>query len=119
MSPETPANKTKILLIAGLVSLPLMGMLLFVSLLLFGAKTISGTLPSGRKITVEAAGEVNTSFEGSTAKVTANGRSIVIEPDNLEIDGQDIAEIPSDARHVEVIVRGTDVRFIVDGKPMG
>jgi len=107
-------------LLISLFSLLLIGLLfVIVSMVLFGESSAAGTLASGRSVSATGSGwylSLNTTTD--TATIRSPGRTIVVAPTTLQIDGKPVASIAATAKSVSVRIEGSEVAFTADGQPI-
>lgn len=75
-----------------------------------------GTLRSGRSVMVHSnALSLSTSFGNDAATIDTAGKTIVVHPTELLIDGTVVAKIDAATKDVAIHVTGGDVSFVADG----
>jgi len=85
----------------------------------FATVSSGGTLATGRSVTTEAdSWYVGMECSDDTATIRTAGRTIVVAPTQLSIDGKQVAVIDKNVAAVEVTVRGGEVSFTADGQPV-
>jgi hypothetical protein len=79
-----------------------------------------GTLATGRVVNAQSdSWYLSSQFSQDSATINIPGRTILIGPTNLQIDGQTLATIPVSAKLVDVVVKGNAISFVADGRPVG
>ena len=78
-----------------------------------------GRLASGRAVNASS-DSVNLSaqFGKDTAEIEAAGKTILVQPTALVVDGVKVADIDKDVVDVRVDVKRGVVSFVADGKPV-
>jgi len=112
--------------VAKVVGLVLGGLLVVVAVLFgilaviavnFSSGGCGGTLATGRCVTANSDGwSVTSRFSHDTATITTAGRTIVVAPTQLVVDGRAVAVVAEDAKLIDVTVRDGEVSFIADGR---
>ncbi|MFO1021578.1 MAG: hypothetical protein U0903_12910 [Planctomycetales bacterium] len=79
----------------------------------------SGTLGSGRVVTVNSDSiYISCSYAKDTATINTSLKRIVIGPTNILIDGKEVATIDEAVKNVHAQVKRRAVTFLADGKPV-
>ncbi|MFO0916229.1 MAG: hypothetical protein U0795_24940 [Pirellulales bacterium] len=79
----------------------------------------AGTLPTGRIVVARSNSlSLSSSFSQDTATIQAGGKTIVVKPTSLLVEGVTFAVIDQSVSKVEVTVKGGEVTFVADGKPV-
>lgn len=87
-----------------------------IALVLGSGSSAGGTLVSGRSVMTRSdSWYLSSTFSADTATIQTAGRSIVVAPGELRVDGQKVASVDSSAKLVEVLVRGDTISFVADG----
>ena len=77
----------------------------------------SGRLSSGRSVNAQSdSWYLKCNFAADTATIETAGRTIVVAPDQLLVDGRALAAMDATTRSVNVSVRGNAITFVADGK---
>ncbi len=77
----------------------------------------SGTLENGRSVTAHSdAWSLSSSYSGDTAEINTAGRTIVVRPQVILVDGRAVSSIDPATKAVEVRVQGDSITFIADGR---
>lgn len=106
-------------LMALLVVLPILVLLVLAASLLLEGGSASGQLESGRIVSIESdAVSLACNFDGDTARIVLGHQEIIVEPEQLIVDGRIVARIASTAKAVQISVRRGEVNFVVDGQPI-
>lgn len=91
---------------------------LFLSVLLAGG-TAAGTLSTGRSVTAHSDSiALSATFAPDTATIRTSGKTIVVGPTTLSVDGRTIANIKEDVADIKVQVKGGAITFLADGNPV-
>jgi hypothetical protein len=102
------------------VSTAAVGLLLLMAALVLvtSGGSAGGTLASGRSVMTysDAWGGLTSSFTADTAKIATAGRTIVIGPDEILIDGRSVTRINRATKSVDVRVEGNAISFVADGR---
>lgn len=78
-----------------------------------------GTLSTGRNVVTHSdAVSLSSAFSKDTATVKTAGKTIVVAPASLIVDGIKVAEIDERVSNVEVSVKRRVITFVADGKPV-
>lgn len=102
-------------LVCGLLFLLLVGL----GLASLGGGAAGGTLPSGRSISAKSdTPSLRCDFQTDTATIVGGGRTIVVRPERLEVDGEHAADIAADALEISVSLRRGQIHIIADGSPV-
>jgi hypothetical protein len=111
-----PMNKRTILGTLLLAFIMLCGM----GLVQMGAGgSAGGTLPSGRTIMAHSDSiYLSTAMGGDTGTIKTSGKTIVVRPTTIEIDGNRVAAIDQTARKIEIHVKRGNINFLADGQPV-
>lgn len=76
-----------------------------------------GTLTSGRSVmTYSDSIYLSSQLRGGTATIKTSGKTIVVGPAEIVIDGKKVATLSKDAAKIEVHVRKGTVTFLADGQ---
>lgn len=76
-----------------------------------------GTLSTGRTVVAHSDSfSLSSSFSKDTATVKTAGRTIVVAPASLIVDGLTVAEIDEGISKVEVAVKRGAITFVADGR---
>lgn len=87
-----------------------------IGLVLGSGSSAGGTLVSDRSVMTRSdSWYLSSTFSADTATIRTAGRSIVVAPGELRVDGQKVASVDSSAKLVEVLVRGDTISFVADG----
>ena len=99
------------------VLLPIFAALSFVIFAMFSGGSAGGTLASGRSVmTYSDSIFLSSELRGDTAIIKTDGKTIVVNPTTLVIDGANVAIIDEEVSAVQVTVKKGVVNFVVDGK---
>jgi hypothetical protein len=102
-------------LVCGLLLLLLVGL----GLASLGGGAAEVTLPSGRSISAKSdTPSLRCDFQTDTATIIGGGRTIIVRPERLEVDGQHAADIAPEARDISVSLRRGQVHMVADGSPV-
>lgn len=103
-----------LIIIAAVIVLSACGLLV----LLPGGST-GGTLSTGRSVTAHSDSLfLSSQFLRDTATIRTAGRTIVVKPDVMLVDGRAAASIDGGARSVDVTVKNGAITATVDGEPL-
>jgi hypothetical protein len=82
-----------------------------------GESSAGGTLQSGRSVvTFSDSWYLSCSNSTDTATIKTAGKTIIVAPDKVTVDGQAIAPLDVAVRSVEVKVKRGEVALVADGK---
>ena len=78
-----------------------------------------GRLASGRAVNASSDSvDLSAQFGKDTAEILTAGKTILVQPTALVVDGVKVADIDKDVADVRVDVKRGVVSFVVDGKPV-
>ena len=78
-----------------------------------------GTLSTGRTVLVYSDSLfLSATFSSDTATIKTGGKTIVVEPKRLVVDGRAIAPLNEQVSNVQVRVKRGTITFVADGKPV-
>ncbi len=113
-----PKPRIKTLLIV-FAAIPLMLIAGILTAAMFTGGSAGGTLSTGRSVvTYSDSISLSSRFSSDTATIETAGRTIVVEPRRLIVDGGPVASINKDVSDIEVHVKHGAIKFIADGKPV-
>lgn len=93
---------------------------LVVSAIFFGHSSLGGTLPGGRSVSASANHWfMGMETNGDIATIRTAGRTIVVAPTALSVDGAPAASIPAETKSVTIRVENGEVDFVADGRRVG
>lgn len=77
-----------------------------------------GTLASGRSVTTysDAWDGLSSTFTADTARIDTAGRTILIRPEQILIDGRPLTKIDKATKSVAVRVEGDTINFAANGR---
>jgi hypothetical protein len=82
--------------------------------------SVGGTLQSGRSVTATSdSWYLTCNNSPDTATIKTAGRTIVVAPDRVSVDGKLVAPLDEAACSVEVHVKQGKIEFVADGTPVG
>jgi hypothetical protein len=94
--------------------------LVIVGVLVLGALaggSCGGTLATGRGVNARSdSWYMSSAFSNDTATIRTAGRTIVIAPTNVQVDGRTLTAIDASVKSVDVIVEGNAISFVADGR---
>lgn len=103
-----------------LLFLALASLLLVTGILALGALaggSCGGMLGCGRTVMAHSDSWYLTStFTGDVATIETAGRTIVVGPTNLQVDGRSLGSIDASVKSVDVVVEGREISFVADGR---
>lgn len=104
--------------IAVLFSLLLIGLVaLIASAVMFSHSSVGATLANGRSVSADAdSWYMGLETAADTATIRTAGRTIVVRPTTLHVDGRSVASIPATTKSVAITVQDGTVTFIADGE---
>ena len=83
---------------------------------MFAGGSAGGTLSTGRSVfTHSDSVALSSTVSQDTATIETAGKTIVVEPTRLIVDGTIVATIKEHVSNVEVVVRRGAVTFVADG----
>jgi hypothetical protein len=81
--------------------------------------TAGGILSTGRSVMAYSDSiSLSSTFSSDTATIRTAGKTIVVHPTTLEVDGALVATINKDVSDIEVRVKRGVVTFVADGKSL-
>ena len=84
-----------------------------------GQKSAGGTLRSGRAVVAYSRGlSLSAEFQDDTATFRTKGKTIVVAPTAVSVDGAEVARIDAVASNVQVHVHAEGIDIAADGKPV-
>lgn len=102
------------------VAMAVFGVLVLVAMAALSGGSAGGTLATGRSIMAYSDSlRVDSELRGDTATIRTDGKTIVIRPTEISIDGRPVATIDSSVSDVQVDVRDGVIKLIADGKTVG
>ena len=81
------------------------------------SSSASRSLPSGRVVSVESdVGSINIPSPANqeTALLEVGGRKILVEPEQISLDGTKVATIEATAKKIHVMIDGSEVMVLAD-----
>lgn len=111
-------NGNSILVWVVALAIPIAAVFVLVMTSLVGGSA-GGTLATGRSIWTQSdCIRLSSELRGDTATIKTGGKTIVVGPTNILIDGTSVATINESISDVKVHVKNGAVSFVVDGRPM-
>lgn len=93
---------------------------LVISAVFFGHSSVGGSLAGGRSVSASAdCCYMGMETDADTATIRTAGRTIIVAPTTLRIDGLSVASIPATTKSVSISVENGEVEFLVDGRVVG
>lgn len=78
-----------------------------------------GRLATGRMITANSDSiYISSQFQGDTATIKTSGKTIVVAPSNIQIDGVTVATLDAAVADVRIDVKHGTIKFLADGSPV-
>lgn len=111
-----PQRRIKALVFV-IVATPLLILVALLAIGMFGGGSAHGTLPTGRRINAYSnAMSLSSTFGFDTATIKTGGKTIVVKPTRLIVDGTVVASINEHVTDIEVRVKRGGIAFVADGK---
>ena len=113
-------NRTLQIFVAAVFCVIACLVLLVGTYLSFATSSAGCTLATGRSIQVTSTG-ISLSVESSkdTALINAAGHKVIVAPNFVDVDDQQIVEIDPAAKNIEITVARREVSIVGDGKSYG
>lgn len=111
----------RIFIIAGTLLSAVAGLCLavLIALSLFAGGSASGTLSTGRTVTAHSDSlYLFSECSSDTATIKTAGKTIVVRPRSLLVDGQAVGSIDVRVQSVDVTVKDGAITVIADGMPV-
>ena len=87
------------------------------ALSVFVGGSTGGTLSSGRSVMAHSNGlRLSSTLAKDTATISTAGRTIVVKPKTLLVDGVPVGTIDEAVKDVKIEVQYGQIRFLADGK---
>ena len=111
-----PKGLIKTLLIV-IVATPLLLVCAFLVAAMFAGSSAGGMLSTGRSVVTHSDSlTLSSTLSSDTATIKTAGKTLVVKPTRLTVDGTIVAIIDEEVSSVEVRVRRGVVTFMADGK---
>ena len=99
------------------VAIPVLAVISFITLESFSGGAAGGTLATGRSVmTYSDSLFLSSELRGDTATIKTGGKTIIVKPTALFVDGSSVATIDEKVSDVEVRVKDGTIRFLADGE---
>jgi len=100
-----------------IIATPLLVLVVLLAIEMFAGGSAHGTLSTGRSIsTYTDSMFLSARFASDTATIKTAGKTIIVEPTELSIDGTIVANINEGVSKVEVRAMQGTITFVADGK---
>jgi hypothetical protein len=101
------------------LAVPIAAALLLIVIGAFSGGSAGGTLATGRSVMTHSDSiYLSSELRGDTATIKTDGKTIVVGPTHLLIDGAKVATINEAVADVQVRVNNGAVAFVADGRPI-
>lgn len=106
-------------LLLTLMAIPFLAIIMVIGIELLSGGSASGTLSTGRTVTTYSDSiYLSSTFSPNTATIQTGGHTIVVEPEELIVNGANVGKINPKSAAVEVRVNRGKITFVADGKPV-
>ena len=109
-------HRIKTLLIV-FAAIPLVSIAVLLAVAMFAGGSAGGTLSTGRTVFTHSDSIfLSSTFSSDTATIKTGGKTIVVEPTRLVVDGTAVASLNKNVSNVQVRVERGAITFVADGK---
>ncbi len=113
---------TKRYLVAGasiLVLIPMLAFVCFLALAMTAGGSAGGTLSTGRSVMAYSDSLfLSSKLSADTATIKTGGKTIVVKPASILVDGVMVGAIDESTADVEILARNGTITFIADGQTL-
>lgn len=103
----------------GLLGLGVLSLFCFLLVAAISGGSAGGTLRTGRTIMASSDSiYLTASFGRDTGTTSTSGKTIVVRPKSIQINGKTVATIDEANKSIQVLVKRGHVSFLADGQPV-